>query len=92
MIDTLLYNGFCHTPLMLDVDLYKQTRVYEVEIENCVSCPMHHRKDSNLFYCEYSDMDMHYRDISDVTTFPKACSLVIGSLIRRYENVENKLL
>ena len=66
----------------LDINTFKQTRILEVEIENCVSCPEHQRKSSDLFHCGMLDMDLHYRDISDVTTFPRMCNLVIGSLIK----------
>ena len=66
----------------LDVETYKQTRILEIEVENCVSCPEHQRKSSDLFHCGMLGMDLYYRDISDVTTFPKVCSLTIGSLIK----------
>ena len=66
----------------LDVETYKQTRILEVEIENCIACPEHQRKSSDIFHCGMLDMDLHYRDISEVTTFPRMCNLTIGSLIK----------
>ena len=66
----------------LDVETYKQTRILEIEVENCVACPEHQRKSSDIFHCGMLDMDLHYRDISEVTTFPRVCNLQIGSLIK----------
>ena len=34
----------------LDVETYKQTRILEIEVENCVSCPEHQRKSSDIFH------------------------------------------
>jgi len=83
MIPCDLYK--CNTDelhMELDVNTFKQTRILEIEIENCVSCLEHQRKNSSIFHCGVLDTDLHYRDISEVTTFPRSCPLIIGSLIK----------